>query len=305
MDIFDLHSDTVVTCIEKNQTLFQNMLQLDLQRGIEQIDTWIQTFAFWIDDQYRGEIAWQQFLIYYQFFKQQMEQHSIRLSLFQDTPSRHHCHAVLAVEGGAVLGGNLSRIAVLKQMGISFMTLTWNGENEIGGGAFSQAGLHDFGKQVIHEMEQYNIVVDVSHLNEKTFYDVEKIAKKSYIATHSNAKGVCAHPRNLSDEQIRCIIDRKGLIGINFYPEFVTGEKDCTCDDICRHIEHILVLGGEDVLALGSDFDGARMPSEITDIKGLANLYDSMLKYFHKEIVEKICYQNAVRFIREHKILQS
>lgn len=299
--VFDLHCDTVLACLKQGAELKRNHLQLDLERGLETAERWIQTLAFFIDDCYRGEDAWNHFGDQYRLMRRFLEENSEAIRLWRPTsfPTDPCCQAMLSVEGGAVLGGKLERIGELYRLGVAMMTLVWNGENELGSGIDGCGeGLTAFGKNAVREMEQNGMVVDVSHLNDAGFYDVERLAKKPFVATHSNARALCAHPRNLTDEQIRCIIDRRGLIGLNFYPLFVNGGQEYAIDELIRHAEHILSLGGERILALGSDFDGADMPAAIPDIKGLENLYQSMIKYFGTEITKDVFFGNAAEFFR-------
>lgn len=299
MKLFDLHCDTASACLEKAESLYDNSLQLSLKQG-ESFETWVQTFAFWIDDRYRGEAAWEQFEKQYRYFMRQRELWPEKIALMDGIPVNGRCNALLSVEGGAVLGGKLERVETLREMGIRFLTLTWNGANELGSGVAAEGGLTPFGRQVLSELERLEILADVSHLNEEGFWEAAELAEKPFIATHSNAKKICSHPRNLTDEQISLIFQRGGLIGINFYPLFVTGEEDCSLDDICRHIEHMLSLGGERQIALGSDFDGALMPKEISQIKRLDKLYSNMIKYFSEDIAKHIFYENAMGFVSRH-----
>lgn len=298
MNLFDLHCDTVSTCLNQGKRLLENDLQLDLKRGA-MFDRWIQTFAFWIDDCYRGEDAWNHFLDQYAFFEKEYMENQDDICLYAGKVRPGCCNALLSIEGGAALAGRLERIETIKKMGISFLTLTWNGENELGAGASHTGGLTPLGKEAIPELERQNVVIDVSHLSEKGFWDVAKISEKPFVATHSDVWELCKHPRNLKKEQILELIQRKGLIGINFYPVFVTGGQNCRIEDIIRHIEGILSLGGEQVVALGSDFDGALMPQDLSEIKGLEKLYQSMIKYFGTEITNCIFYDNAMRFLSD------
>lgn len=299
MNFFDLHCDTISTCLQTGRQLYDNHLHLSLKQG-ENLENWIQTFAFWIDDCYRGESAWENFKQQYAYFVKQHELWSQKLRLLDGVPARGYCNALLSVEGGAVLGGKLERVKILSDMNIRFLTLTWNGRNELASGAMEQGGLTPFGKEVLSELERHGIIADVSHLNEESFYEVAELSQNPIIATHSNAKRICDHPRNLTDEQISVIFNKGGLIGINFYPRFVTGEDDCSLDDICLHIEHMLALGGENQIALGSDFDGAVMPKILPGIKSLDKLYNSMIKYFNEDITNHIFYENALRFVNLH-----
>lgn len=300
--VFDLHCDTASTCLAKKQDLFLNNCQLDLKRG-NQFQKWIQTFAFWIDDRYRGEDAWQDFEQQYAFFTAQCDRYADAVRHFSDSGSvcEYCCNVLLSIEGGAVLGGRLERIAELKKRGIRFFTLVWNEKNEIASGAQAAGGLTAFGKEAVAELERNRILVDISHLNDESFYDLIQLTQQPLIATHSNARAVCDHPRNLTDDQIEYLIAHHGLIGMNFYPLFVNLQKDCTFAELFRHVEHILALGGERVLALGSDFDGADMPNVLSNVKKLETLYQSMVKCFGKKITDRIFYQNALDFTDQNK----
>lgn len=302
MRFFDLHCDTISTCLTQGKGLFENDLQLDLKRGLA-FDLWVQTFAFWIEDSYRGEAAWEHFCAQYAFFQSEYAKNAERITLFQPgaAPEKGLCHAILAVEGGAVLAGKIERVKELSERGIAILTLTWNGDNELGCGVFgSGGGLTDFGKQAVLALEREKILPDVSHLNEQGFYDLCRMTEGPILATHSNGKTICPHPRNLTDEQLAEIIRRGGLVGLNFYPVFVNGEQDCSIDEILRHAEHILSLGGEQVLSIGSDFDGATMPAALPEIKKVEKCYISMVKYFGKEIADRIFYENAMCFFKEN-----
>lgn len=296
INMFDLHCDTITKCLEKKCPLDQNDLHIDLTRG-SYIQNWIQTFAFWIDDSYQGESAFNRFLSQYSLLQSEME----RLGLNRYTggeKSANRCNIIMAIEGGHVLGGDISKIAQLKEMGIFYLTLVWNSDNELGCGYMGgHTGLTDFGKAAVLELERSGITVDVSHLNESGFYDVCSIATKPILATHSNSWEVHKHPRNLKDDQLKYIIDNNGLCGINFYPLFVTGETDCTLDDLKKHIDHILTLGGEDVLAIGSDFDGAPMPTVLNDISKIGSFYIEAVNWYGRAIADKIFFENAKKFI--------
>ena len=151
-------------------------------------------------------------------------------------------------------------------------------------------------------LEQNGIIIDVSHLSDKGFSDVCAVSKKPFIATHSNARKICSHKRNLLDEQIVEIIKRKGLIGLNFYHTFLNNSPKSACaDDILRHAEHILSLGGENSLAIGTDFDGAEIISEFDNDNKLLGLEKLFLDNgFSKKLTQKIVYTNANNFFNTY-----
>lgn len=163
---------------------------------------------------------------------------------------------LLTIEGGEILEGSLERLREFSRMGVRAIGLTWNHPNELGNPAkLGGGGLTITGQDMVKEMNRLHIAVDVSHLNERGFWDVERMCGP-FMATHSNARSLCDHFRNLTDDQIKAIVDHEGFIGINFYPVFLSKDRPATLDDVFRHIEHMLDLGGENAVGFGSDFDG-------------------------------------------------
>lgn len=299
--IFDLHCDTISTAMNNNKSMYQNDLHIDLCRGLENF-VWVQTFALFIEDKYIQNGAFDNFIKQYNFFQNHLEKYKDKYNnvLYNKNILENKCNYILSVEGGSMLEGKIDNIQELVKRNIGIFTLTWNSANEIAGGVNSDIGLTSFGKQVVTELENNNIIVDVSHINERSFYDVASMAVKPIIASHSNSKTICNNKRNLTDEQIKFIIDNKGLIGINYYTYFINDKDDCSIDEMCKHVEYILSLGGEHILSLGSDFDGASVSSEIENIKGVEKLYNSMIKYFKKDITDKIFFDNANSFVKKY-----
>ena len=150
------------------------------------------------------------------------------------------------------------------------------------------------------ELERWNITLDVSHLNDKGFDDVVHTAKKPFIATHSNLRSVCGHKRNLTDDQFKEIARRGGIVGINFCKSFLNGDRDkAGFPDLLRHIERMLSLGGENVIAIGSDFDGTTVPDGMGSVENLADVGNYLLRAGLGETqVEKIMGGNAYEFLR-------
>ena len=179
------------------------------------------------------------------------------------------------------------------------VTLTWNDENCIGAGAdVPQKGLTDFGIQCVKEFEKRDIVIDISHASDKTFYDVLSNTEMPIVASHSNSRTICSHRRNLTDEQFKEIIRRKGIVGLNFHKDFLNNDRnEASMHDILKHTEHFLSLGGEDVLCIGSDFDGADPICELSSTTKIPFLYESYLKIgYNEQLVQKIMYYNAYNF---------
>lgn len=294
VDFFDLHCDTVSECVKAEKSLYRNDLHLDLKRGTE-YHKWVQTFAFWMPDTLDEEAQYALFQKELAAFRG-FETDGNILIPYRGRAPMHKCSYLLSVEGAGLLGGRLDRLKELKQAGVSFLTLTWNGENRIAGGAGSNGTLTAFGADVVREAERQGIVIDVSHLNRKSFWQVCNVARRPFIATHSNADKICPHPRNLSGEQVKEMISRGGLIGLNLYPAFLSSEEDCKSSDFLRQIEYFLDAGAAECLAIGTDFDGAAMPKWINGIEGIEILALSVVKWFGETIANQIFYGNAVRF---------
>jgi len=148
-------------------------------------------------------------------------------------------------------------------------------------------------------MEEQGILVDVSHLNDTGFRDVLNLAKKPFVASHSNARAVCSHRRNLTDDQIREMVERRCLIGLNYYDRFLRDGGNASFQDLLRHTEHFLTLGAEDCLALGSDFDGATLPPWLDSPRKAAELYARFLAQgFSPNLCDKLFFKNALAFFR-------
>ena len=162
------------------------------------------------------------------------------------------CAVILAVESGAALGGRIERIDDLAESGVKIMTLVWNGKNELGSGHDTGEGLTPFGKEVIRKMEERRMIVDVSHLNDRGFDEVCEVAARPFVATHSNLRSICSHPRNLKEEQFCEMVIRGGLVGINLHQPFLSDTGEGKEEDVYRHIDRMLELGGENVIAYGA-----------------------------------------------------
>lgn len=303
MRVFDMHCDTLTRC--KGQGWQLNGGECDLKvADMKEFDCYIQLYAVFVPDEVRGERAGQFFCAHHAFYRRQIEEQG---GTFYPVENARQLHAaknrkgpssILAVEGGAVLGGDLNKIAELKNAGVRALTLTWNGDNEIAGGVAGDSGLTEFGHAAIEQLEKNGIAVDVSHLSDRSFWEVLEAAKKPVIATHSNARAVCLHRRNLTDEQFVAVKNRGGVVGLNFASSFITDEgKNANLAAMVRHVAHFLALGGQDTVALGSDYDGAGIDPCIDRPKKLLDLYEALLQSgISREIADKLFFENAYRY---------
>ena len=209
--------------------------------------------------------------------------------------------AMLTLEGCDAIGTDLVKLRTLFRLGVKSVGLTWNNSNAVADGAQESraAGLSDFGRKVVQENNQHKVWTDVSHLSEKAFWDVLEEATFP-IASHSNAKALCDHPRNLSDEQIKALLGKSGVIGVTFVPQFLTGSGQAKLTDILKHIDHIASLGGIHQIGLGSDFDGIdTTPENLSNFGEYPLLINELLKHYKEEEVEGFLFNNFYRALPE------
>jgi membrane dipeptidase len=210
--------------------------------------------------------------------------------------------AILFVEGAHPLEESLTNLHVLHRLGVRGMGLTWNFRNAVADGCHEPhpGGLSLFGRSVVAEMNKLGMLIDVSHLAEPGFWDVMELSEAPVIASHSNVKALCDHPRNLTDTQITALIRKGGVMGLTFVDFFVTEEKRTVwIDDLLRHLDHVCALGGADHVAFGSDFDGTSVPfGNLTRAGEYTRLTDALLKRYREAEVKKFLFENWLRVFR-------
>lgn len=307
MKLFDLHCDTIERMEELGEDMLTDKTQLSL-KYLPQMEKWCQTFAIFIPDSKRGVDAVSYYEQVLAYFHKMLQKHAdiVEMANTADDICRitgsKKCAALLSVEGGAVLDGKLENIEKLKKDGVKMMTLTWNGANELASGNVNpEMGFTAFGREAVREMERQNIIVDVSHLNDKGMEELMGFATKPIIATHSNLRSVCSHKRNVTEEMFKYIVEHKGLCGLNLLHGFVSDEpmKDSKAE-LFRHVYRMLELGGEDVIACGSDFDGG-ITSQMDNPALFASFGDYMVEHgISRRVSDKIMFENALHFFEEN-----
>ncbi|MCD7752736.1 MAG: dipeptidase [Lachnospiraceae bacterium] len=218
--------------------------------------------------------------------------------------------SMLTVEDSVTLDGRLEEIDRWYDLGVRMASLTWNHENSLG---YPQSmnpeehakGLKPFGIEAVRRMNELGIAVDVSHLSEGGFWDVVNTTSKPFIASHSCARALMDSSRDLTDEQLRALGNKGGVVGVNYLAGFlhpvVDWKKDnyTSIDDIARHLRHMINVAGIDAVALGSDYDGMGSRLEWGDAGGQQLLVQGLEKSFRPDEIEKICYKNAQRVFRD------
>ena len=309
MYAIDLHCDTMSKLAERGRTslLRENDLNVDIAK-LQAGNFAAQFFALFVDmaktnnpleyclqmvDRFHLELA--------------DNRQSIRLATNQAelvaNQAEGKISAFLTIEEGGVLKGELANLRNFHRLGVRLLTLTWNYPNEIG---FPNAlpecrdkGLTEFGREVVAEMNRLGMLVDVSHLSDQGFFDVAETSVRPFVASHSNARTITGHARNLTDEMIRVLAEKGGVTGLTFARSFLADPPRSHVEDIVRHAKHIRQVGGIDVIAIGSDFDGTKPPLEVADSSQIGKLTEGLSAAgFSSGEIEKICYGHAARLIR-------
>ena len=304
MKLFDLHCDTIGECYKNKLSLRHSGLHVSLDKA-KNFESYTQVFAVWIPDELRGKSATDYFNNVCDYYYKELELNKDLIVSFGDAKKDDkRVKAILAIEGGAALAGDIENLYKAYEKGVRILTLTWNAENEIASGAFCEnGGLTSFGKTVIKKMEKLKMVIDVSHLNRESFFDVAENTTLPFIASHSNPDIVetnAGRKRNLTDEQIEIIKERNGLIGLNFYKEFLDVDNKTGVDALKIHLDYLLNKGCENIIALGSDFDGCAITDGINGLESMNEVYDALLKDgYSRNLIYDLFYNNAERFFEK------
>lgn len=309
----DLHCDTILFCFEGNQSLRQFGGHINLEKLISG-DCLAQCFALFIPTyetavQYlhREYDPWELYGMLLDCYRRNLADSAdhLRPALSADQVRENRekgfLSSILTIEDGVEIEGKLSRFDRVYDDGVRMMTLTWNYENCMGYPNSSDPnehsqGLKPFGVEAVGKMNELGIIIDVSHLSEGGFYDVAAHSKKPFVASHSCCRALRDHPRNLTDDQLRVLADAGGVVGINFYDQFLGGRDGYTAvDDIVRHILHVRDVAGVDAIAFGSDFDGIESALEFGDYAGFPQIIRAMEKHFTEDEIDKISSENFLR----------
>ena len=233
----------------------------------------------------------------------------------QDIVMAHNCEeilnanktgkvgAILSLEGAEPLMSDPKLLRIFYKLGVRMVSLTWNWRTPFADGISakrSQSKLTDLGVEALEEMDRLGIVYDVSHLSDSCFWDVADTKKTPFIASHSNCRALCDHPRNLTDDMIKAIADHEGAIGVNFAPEFVSKEG-ANVKRLVDHIDHIVKIAGIDYVGLGSDFDGiSSTPVGLEDVSKISNITMELVgRLYSEDEVKKILGENHLRVFRK------
>jgi membrane dipeptidase len=307
--VVDGHCDSIGDVIKGKRSLakMSDIGHLDVPRMIEG-GVNVQIFALWIESEYKPDRSLKRGLKLLSYLLKEMDRAKESLEVPKDLSSieslvnQGKSVGLISFEGGEILQREIEILYILKNLGVHSICLTWNERNEIADGVgelHSGGGLTNFGREVVKEMNKLSMIIDVSHITPKGFWDVIGETKKPIIASHSNAYRLMNHPRNLTDEQLMAIAQNKGLVGVNFAPEFIHGKQSAV--ELVEHIEHIANVAGIDHVGLGSDFDGiTETPEGLENATKMINITRGLVyKGFSDLEIKKVLGLNFLRVFKE------
>ena len=315
-DIIDLHCDTMMACYFRKVSLkeFGGHINIEkLQKGgcmAQALALFLPTDGHLARD---GRTPWQLYKDMLACWNENVDANAdVLRRAYSAEDIRKNAEdgfmsALLTVEDGIGIDGKMERVDEMYADGVRMLTLTWNWENSIGfpnnvDPELHKKGLKPFGIDVVHRMNELGMIVDVSHLSEGGFWDVVRESSKPFAASHSCARALRNHQRNLTDEQLKALADKGGVVGINFCPDFLTEDKEnAYAKDVVRHMVHFRDVAGIDILAWGSDFDGIGGNLDFKDYAGLPMIIDLLSKEFTDDEIDKINHANFLRVFDAQK----
>lgn len=307
--MIDLHCDTIMQLINHPDKgdLMNNCWKIDIEK-LKRGGYYLQDFALFVELDHEAD-PYARYEAMRQVFAKQMELYSPYIRHVKSYDEYEACRrdgvlgALLSVEEGGVFGGSLEKLKKAYDDGVRLITISWNFPNGLSyphGQEYEGKGLTKTGVAFVEYMEELGIMVDCSHLNDAGMFQLVDMMKKPLIASHSNARALTPHTRNLTDEQIRSIAEKGGVIGLNFAQAFLGESRVSQIRDMVRHTMHIYQVGGSDVLALGTDFDGIRPDTEIENAADVPRLFTSLAEAgLPEEAIEKMAWRNAERVMKE------
>ena len=306
--MIDLHCDTIMQLLDHPDSgdLYRNTWKIDIEK-LQKAHSKVQDFALFINlgktnDPYgryeeMRNLCTTQIHLY--------GEHIQHVLSYQDVESVYESGkigALMSIEEGGVLGGDLDKLKQAYQDGVRLITLTWNYPNGLGEPHCGEQHkkLTSKGIEFVEAMQDLGIIVDCSHLNDAGTEQLGDILDIPFVASHSNAREVTAHTRNLPDNLIKLIANKGGVIGLNFAQSFLGTSPVSRIEDIVKHGLYLINKGGEDVVTLGTDFDGIKPNTEIKDASEMYRLYDAFKEAgLSVEQCEKLFWKNADRLLKE------
>lgn len=312
MKYIDLHCDTITLLKWQNKHLKDNLCQISINNLIKG-NNLLQCFAIFVNFK-KTNNPFIDCLKYIDYYYQELELNKdiikpvYNIIDFYENQKNNKISALLTLEEGSVVNNDLDLLNIFYRLGVRMICLNWNYENGIGYPNFKnndfktpnvELGLTPFGVNMIKKMNELGIIIDVSHLSDKGFYDCIKYSTKPIVASHSNSRTVCNHTRNLTDEMIIKLYHNGGVMGMNFCAEFLSEKNgENTIVNVIKHIKHIKSIASIDVVAIGTDFDGINPNIDLDNASKMSELFKAMAdEGFSKEEIEKVAYKNFIRVL--------
>lgn len=318
----DMHCDTISELFYKKQdgkpySLYENDLDIDIKK-LQAGGAYVQCFAMFTHlAHYKN--AYEHANALADIYLEELEKNKEFIAPvlckadIDKNEAAGKISALMTLEEGECTEGDPAKLKHFYDRGARMMNITWNFKNSLGypnkidmnNGSVSpdtENGLTEKGKAIVEYMVELGMIVDVSHSSDKSFYDVADIVKGPFIASHSNCRELCGHTRNLTDDMIRVLAEHGGVSGINYCPAFIkTGAERITADDFADHVLHFFKVGGEDIVGLGTDYDGIN--SRRLDIRypsDAPKFWDTLVKRgLTEEQADKVFYKNVKRVFDE------
>lgn len=300
---FDAHCDTISACTLEGRPLRKNGGHLDLERLLAYSKA-AQVFAMYADaDAFPAGTLPQQCQKMHDVLQAEVAKNGDILTFcpqgkgIAEANAQGKIAALLSIEGGELLNCDPANLELAASWGVRSINTTWNHRNALAGSHKEQPerGLSDVGREFIKESQRLGIFADVSHLSDAAFWDIIEMTEQPVIATHSNSRAVCDHTRNLTDDMFRAICQTGGVAGINFWLTFVGGVH--SMEDVIRHVDHFMELGGAKHLALGGDLDGcAALAGGMKGLEDLPMFWNALKAHGYDDVtLEDIFYNNLLR----------
>lgn len=306
--MIDLHCDTIMQLLDHPDSgdLYRNTWKIDIEK-LQKAHSKVQDFALFINlgdtnDPYGRYEEMRNLCITQIHLYGEHIQHVLSYQDVESVYKSGKIGALMSIEEGGVLGGDLDKLKQAYQDGVRLITLTWNYPNGLGEPHCGEQHkkLTQKGIEFVEAMQDLGIIVDCSHLNDAGTEQLGDILDVPFVASHSNAREVTAHTRNLPDNLIKLIANKGGVIGLNFAQSFLGTSPVSRIEDIVKHGLYIINKGGEDVVALGTDFDGIKPNTEIKDASEMYRLYDAFKEAgLSVDQCEKLFWKNADRLLKE------
>lgn len=306
MKIADMHCDTIVEIYNNDFSLAKNKLHIDVEK-MKRADYLLQNMAIFLDctrEKNPSDVAKKVI----ERYNSETENNNINRVYKYSDIDFDKINTMLTIEDSTIVPFN--QLEEFYNLGVRMITLVWNYPNEVGFPNLdgynlnsiedlfrvdNDNGLTKHGIEYVKKMEELNIIVDVSHGSNKLVTDLLDVCSKPFVASHSNSYNITPVGRNLNDELILKLIEKECVMGMNFCTEFINASaKESTIEDLIKHVDHILDLGGENSIGFGSDFDGIDSLLEIKDSSNMQSIVKAFEKRYTKDIVKKICYENVL-----------